>query len=186
MPEGHDPFGANAMSQRIDKELRCAASHTLSRQRLMQIPAEASQTYIVSNPVTHTDTVLHVPSAAMMSSRADSVSRSGARAGGSGATGDFAAASASASPRSVSRSGASGNGLKMTTVSVRRSDAELLAKIDRLEATLLEERQGRTVVQTELQRLTELLEHVSSGAKAAAASVPRRDPQPLPRALPKR
>ena len=160
MPEGHDPWGHQALNQQISRELRCAAAASKARQQDMQLPVDPAAAYIVSNPVTHQDTLIRMP-----------VSRQGGSRGSLGAhVPGVARAPASrrtpsvaGSERSVRTSASSV--VPPTTVSggstMRRYTPQqeaLEARIATLEGTLAQERDGRLQVQAELARLQQLLE----------------------------
>jgi hypothetical protein len=182
MPEGHDPWGHQALNQQISRELRCAAAASKARQQDMQLPVDPAAAYIVSNPVTHQDTLIRMPVSRQGGSRGSlgahvpgdsgvpprpakpastTSSITGSRV--ARAPGSRRTPSVAGSERSVRTSASSV--VPPTTVSggstMRRYTPQqeaLEARIATLEGTLAQERDGRLQVQAELARLQQLLE----------------------------
>lgn len=165
MPEGNDPHGVLARGQLHSKELRCAAAALKARQQAMRLPVDPAGAYIVTNPITNQDTVIHVPHAADGPPASESVAArcSSSRAAASPVSAAAPSTSvlargppsvASSSPRSVrSVNPPSSVGGR----SAARS-AAVESRLAALEDTLSVEREGRLAVQAELARLQTLLE----------------------------
>jgi hypothetical protein len=168
MPEGNDPQGYLAHRQRISKELLCAASSLQSRKAQATSPPEATEPYIVTNPVTNQSTVIRVPKAHptghVAPSSVATFGSEGSRASSArlSEANLKAQASRSGPPKGVAVSTAASSTRRSTVPpSTHRSTAQREALHDRLkslEATLDEERAGRQHVQQELARLSELLQ----------------------------
>lgn len=126
MPEGHDPMGYLALQQQINKERRCTINFIKSRNQV--IAADPKGAYIVSNPITHVDTLIEVGRRPSTTASARSVdSRQGGRADSKLAANES-------------------------------HEKQLNLRVKQLEATLDEERSSRLKVQSELDKLQKLLE----------------------------
>jgi hypothetical protein len=170
MPEGNDPYGTQAYNQQLSKELRCSAHSLKARQQFMQIPVDVSRTYIVTNPVTHQDTVIRIPVehggkalrppassvAAVASTRADSRNEGTMPSSFSmkGPTPSPSVASSRRSVNSIAPPSTVGGGSSRRT----QQHEKLEQRLHALELTLDEERAGRHKVQVELARLQTMLE----------------------------
>ena len=159
MPYGSDPYGSFAYQQRVDKERLATINAHKKKKEAASFPADPHGAYLVTNPLTHVDSVI-TPGAKTPGSAAPRLTPTVLKA--VDGSKQSAAGSSRASVRSVASSSSRlSRGTSRCASSIARDEA-LLSKMEQLETTVKEERASRQKVEAELQRLEELVQkHLS-------------------------